>query len=313
MSWMSRLPDGRLLNQIVMPGSHDAGLYEVTKMAGAGKMGGNSRIKTQSLTIKGQLEAGSRFFDLRVYKRKDKNELYLGHFAERDWRLVGAKARKGHHDHGGYGPSLRHVLTDIINFMQGGEALKEAVILRFSHIKKKFARTVVDEVRTTLGSYLYKTTNPFGAIVAQLTLGEVRRKVIATFDAKNFVDEIDPLKGIHSFTKYGGGAAVGLVTCGEYGKTDKLNKLKVDQAEKINEHHKHYNTRDDHLGMCYWQLTGGNIEQNTERYAKPAINTYLRGLLRKGITNPFSPGINIVGFDFVDPAHCQQIYDLNFI
>ena len=46
------------LNQIVLAGSHDAGITE-----------GGKNIKTQDLDILGQARSGVRFFDLRVVAR----------------------------------------------------------------------------------------------------------------------------------------------------------------------------------------------------------------------------------------------------
>jgi hypothetical protein len=44
------------LNEVVIPGSHDAGIYEE----------GKSNVRTQTLSIFGQACAGCRFFDLRI-------------------------------------------------------------------------------------------------------------------------------------------------------------------------------------------------------------------------------------------------------
>ncbi|MFE3993540.1 hypothetical protein ACFXPW_17910 [Streptomyces goshikiensis] len=82
--WMGRLGDdlaGRPLNRIVMPGSHDAGSAGITPDSGmcdAGDSVGASRrwpdlassmSRTQSGSLVQQLDAGSRYLDLRLCKQ----------------------------------------------------------------------------------------------------------------------------------------------------------------------------------------------------------------------------------------------------
>ena len=65
--WSASLDDNKALNQITMPGSHDATIYEdVISYAGIG--GPKSWSITQNLNIYDQCMAGSRFFDVRLAK-----------------------------------------------------------------------------------------------------------------------------------------------------------------------------------------------------------------------------------------------------
>ena len=64
-NWMSDLDDNTKLNDIIMPGSHDAGMYKVT--ARKGLCTKNHQAITQVGDIEMQLEDGTRFFDFRVY------------------------------------------------------------------------------------------------------------------------------------------------------------------------------------------------------------------------------------------------------
>ncbi|MFH8336520.1 hypothetical protein [Streptomyces sp. AM6-12] len=92
-SWMEQLGDtvgDRPLNQIVMPGSHDAGTAGITKDSGmcdAGDTVGTARkwpalaasmSRTQSGSLVDQLEAGSRYLDLRLCKQGDRWYSYHG-------------------------------------------------------------------------------------------------------------------------------------------------------------------------------------------------------------------------------------------
>ena len=60
--WMADLDDGRALTSLVIPGTHDSGaLYSIADVAG----------KCQSLSVKEQLKAGVRFFDIRLQQRSE--------------------------------------------------------------------------------------------------------------------------------------------------------------------------------------------------------------------------------------------------
>ncbi|MFC9648736.1 MULTISPECIES: hypothetical protein [unclassified Streptomyces] len=92
-SWMSQLGSAigdRPLNQIVMPGSHDAASAGITKNSGMCDAGdtvdtarmwpelASSMSRTQSGSLVEQLEAGSRYLDLRLCKQGDRWYSYHG-------------------------------------------------------------------------------------------------------------------------------------------------------------------------------------------------------------------------------------------
>ena len=61
--WMADLDDAQPLSALTIPGTHDSGaLYSIADVAG----------KCQSLTVREQLKAGVRFFDIRLQLRGDK-------------------------------------------------------------------------------------------------------------------------------------------------------------------------------------------------------------------------------------------------
>lgn len=66
-SWMKNINDETLINEIVIPGSHDAGSYTMVWLG-----------ETQQFSIEQQLEMGVRYFDLRVNKKSD-NEYVIFH------------------------------------------------------------------------------------------------------------------------------------------------------------------------------------------------------------------------------------------
>lgn len=63
--WMSNIKDETLVNEIVMPGSHDAGSYKMVWLG-----------ETQQFSIAEQLQMGVRYFDIRVNKIDDKYVIF---------------------------------------------------------------------------------------------------------------------------------------------------------------------------------------------------------------------------------------------
>src|SRR4051812_19773333 len=114
--WMKELSGSTLkLRNIVMPGSHDAGVYaagHVTKRLGIKE----AWAICQSVGFRDQANYGSRFFDCRVFLQRSKlfdksddkynKRLRLGHFANE------AKTLGGQGMGGAYGGSLRDVVSD---------------------------------------------------------------------------------------------------------------------------------------------------------------------------------------------------------
>lgn len=69
--WMSYLPDDVTLNRLSIPGTHDSG----ANTAAATIWG-----QTQTLSIRGQLDAGIRYFDIRLGVKNGRYMLYHGNF-----------------------------------------------------------------------------------------------------------------------------------------------------------------------------------------------------------------------------------------
>lgn len=66
-NWMSQLREvigGRKLNQIVVPGTHDAGMSKISQAMVS--IGSETNTQTQALNVYDQLRAGSRWFELRI-------------------------------------------------------------------------------------------------------------------------------------------------------------------------------------------------------------------------------------------------------
>ncbi|GGD46064.1 hypothetical protein GCM10011514_07600 [Emticicia aquatilis] len=127
LSWMSKYKDIPL-NQLAIPGSHDAGMYKISWHTNIAGVFPSDNAQTQSKDIQSQLEAGVRYFDIRpgwVFDEADANddskkEGYAGHFDSSAGNV------------GCTGGKLKSMLGDVIKFLnECGNS--EVVILKFSH------------------------------------------------------------------------------------------------------------------------------------------------------------------------------------
>ncbi|KAL2427040.1 hypothetical protein ABEF95_007315 [Exophiala dermatitidis] len=113
-NWMSQNLDyiGCLtLQDIILPGSHDAGMSTIKYAAG----GNSDNTQTQSLDIYDQLKAGIRYFDIRP--TISHGAYYTGHYS-------------GHL--GANGQSMQAVIDDLNQFT-GESGNNELIILELSH------------------------------------------------------------------------------------------------------------------------------------------------------------------------------------
>jgi len=100
----------RPLNQITIPGSHDAGCYTTTAFS--------ALSRTQTQNIAQQLAGGIRYFDLRP--RKNGIQFWTYHGPYYGGRLDGATG----------------IIQDVANFLGGPAGAQELVVLNFSHFKE---------------------------------------------------------------------------------------------------------------------------------------------------------------------------------
>jgi len=294
VAWMGNLPNTRTLNQLVMPGSHDAGMSELhhcNPFVGAGPY-----TQTQSQNILGQLNSGSRYFDIRV--DYDYNELVTYH-------RTGAT--------GCNGQSLKSVLDQAVAFLSAHKS--ETCILKFSHIRDygsdhKPADTKA-KINTLLNSYAgYMYVNPnAGVNLANVALGDVRGKMILVFDYNEY---INPATGRFHYAD-GSAPAPGynITVYDEYSDTDNFNTMQTDQLKKLNQY--------GGLGKGYffllsWTLTSNNppFSPSIESLANTA-NSNLPGALYTQIVANKGPKPNIVYIDYVNGVTTQSIIQYNFI
>lgn len=150
-NWMSCLPDDKPLNEISIPGAHDASTAKVT-------WGMSYFAQTQDLYFDELLNSGVRYFDLRIYR--EKNELYMCHGS------VNCKDRNGND------LKLQSVIGDMEDFLQKNP--EETIILQVKCDRDdnnadgrtfKYFEDLADEGKVYCGDF-------------NMTLGETRGKFV---------------------------------------------------------------------------------------------------------------------------------------
>lgn len=173
-SWMQIIRDDVLVKNTVIPGSHDAGCYGMMWMA-----------ETQNRTISEQLESGSRYFDLRVWKTKDDYVIFHG-------PIKGVK--------------FEPILDDINAFLVAHPT--EFLILDFQKFKGDSQEDVISMISAKLGDKLIKNNTLYSDIdfINSLTVGAARGKClivwndIETLNRADFLFARDNDKGTRSGT-----------------------------------------------------------------------------------------------------------------
>ncbi|MDB5087096.1 MAG: hypothetical protein JWR09_1090 [Mucilaginibacter sp.] len=165
------------LKDIVIPGSHDAGM-SVLKAAGGKDAGiiNECNTLTQLHDINGQLRSGIRMFDLRLDMFQ--GELYTKH-APSDC-MEDAVA-------GGYGEKLSDALQSVKRFLKENNG--EFVILSFCHFCDKHIPIAqqADSIVHWLGKDLLFEGN--GKSLKDLTLNALSGKVLVTFENYTFPEK----------------------------------------------------------------------------------------------------------------------------
>ena len=322
-NWMSRIQGNPKLVDMVLPGSHDAGVYgDSLSTRGATK----GQTRCQGSNIYNQALAGSRVFDCRVFLKKVKQDdgkkavvPTMGHF--------GIEKGKLPHDGstgmmGGHGGSLVTAVKDAIAFVKTYPS--EFIILRFSHTH------CPGEVGAALSELMQNPAHSKYVFnqalnIARCRLGVLRGKVVMTF-ASEFHKNFRIADGFLPFYRHGGRSSdqSGLTCCGIYKGTSDMAKVARAADEGAAEHKSH---ELDHLHWVYWQqtmtstvplfkkeiVTGlGNIQRATTGSggAHEKLGDLISDIRKKRASGQWRTP-NVIGHDFVTAATCKQIFELN--
>jgi len=303
-NWMADLKDGINLTQMIMPGSHDAGIYE----GGSNTVGiakANWAI-CQYFSIKGQCEAGSRLYDIRITGTDGTLRAY--HTASDSRGCIAS---------GCLGEKAVDILNDVAEFVT--ENKTEFVILRFSHTHAKTG--IVELIKQKIGNVLYK--NLESKNLASINIDYFRGKVICIFDTADFGNQINSGQGIHAFNKKLG-AKEGLSICGEYSNEHRDSAVWVQQLANQAKHVEH--SRDcfptnNHLFQLYFTQSGSVLRRilDVKKMTLGQITPDDRGThfhmqekmneLTLNLAKYSTP--NIILYDFVNATSSEQICNLN--
>lgn len=329
-SWMRQVGDTKWLRQIVMPGSHDAGVYGTAQtLLRAAPLVENKYVVCQHSDFGLQAAAGSRFFDCRVFLKKiaenqrtapdRKYANVLGHFAFE--RVKGSKQPTL----GGYGGALAAVLGQALDFVLANTS--EFVILRFSHTY--YPDECMRQIREVVASkpaYANAVYKQSGNLAVK-RVGELRGKVIMVFDEK-FNHHITPTEGFHRFAKYSDGATAisGLATCGVFSSSLKVADVHEGAAKGVAKHLEHPgDPGSGHLHFIYWQQTAGALGEKDifKTTSAPKVqgrqwtggaHANLGDFAAELDARRRSSGklpANVISHDFVTAQTCERIIRLN--
>jgi hypothetical protein len=325
------------LNEIVIPGAHDAGLYTDV----------NQAAKTQSLNLGQQAAAGCRFFDLRVAMQS----LGGGRVAASTYhspKVTGAGGRTQGITLGSWGDTLGQMLTQAMVFVLANPT--EFLILKFS---KSYNYThIADQCRNILGHIWYTG----GGNLNTRTVQQLSRTVVTLFEPSAQAEltawqqQHPGANGILYFkelydskrktTRVYDPNLSGLQYFGKYSQTQDIGENAAKQARLFSEAGAAVHM--DAVGMMYWTTTNtarslflANIRSRNDRMWGPANQGALAATWRSGLQasiqhrlgrewptmslnaggalggrlKSFMP--NIVMMDFVDVQKCTIVDNMN--
>lgn len=287
-SWMKSISSEKSLNQIVMPGSHDAGMGETRNcFPDIGITGGVSR--TQKHTMRGQLNHGARYFDIRV--DYDRGRLVSYHRDGPDSPL------------GCSGQYIDDILSAVEGFLKDHPS--ETVILKFSQIRR-YKR---DPLRTKrllderLARFTKRFENQSVTNLAKVRLGDVRGKAIMVFD---YAEHLSRKDGRY---RYEDGTSGGqLAVYDDYTNTTSLERMRQDQLGKWKSFG---GLGKDYLFLLSWTLTPTPLGMTIEGLARRANQALPSALDR--YPKEYGSKPNIVFIDYVDQSVTSSIIGLNFL
>jgi hypothetical protein len=340
----SNLGMHRQLNQIVMAGSHDAGINQ-----------GMAHVKTQGLNIGEQAAAGVRVFDIRIAAqaaslvggskdiklkayhgsgKKSSTESYIkeaGVYGKVDQlRMVSGVA-------GSFGDGLSNMLDQANNFFRSNPG--EFLILKFDKCSNWTA------IANTCLMKLPRIYRGGGNINTK-TLGELAGHVIVVFTSDGVAEVAKqgygPAEGILGIRKVDEVPYTdnydGIQYCGKGGtKVSNVigDKIKENIAKQSGLMKEGAAGEPDVLGMMYWTTTGifQSIKSRNSKMWTDNKQKKLRELWEGGLsesignrlsgnidpTNYSSGGLlktfmpNIVMIDFAKEKRCNMIYELNTV
>jgi hypothetical protein len=306
--WMRKLPDSTKLNEIVLPGSHDAGMSVLTDCTQIPVKHWDHvaefMSQTQSVPIDVQLLLGTRYFDLRVDYNPKKNKLTTYHRTDVwHWKGVGCD-----------GEEIPWILYKTRQFLLLHPS--EFVILEFSHFRDDGGDHNAENTKSLLSHVLYACKDwlyqlpvnyPLDEHLVHHPISEMRGKIVAVAD--NFGYRINPYDGRFSYADRTDvyWSAANLAVYDKYSETADYKKMKADQLNKLA---LFGGFGRDYLFLLSWTLTPNAKLQHVSVLAEEA-NSKLPFVLYYDIPAYGWPFPNIVFIDYVNMTTNQWIIQCN--
>lgn len=299
VDWMNNLSDSAMLDSVMMPGTHDAGMSETHHCHVLAGME-TGYVRTQSLPVFGQLMGGSRYFDVRV--DYDHDQLVTYHRTGK----IGCN-----------GQPLKDVFNETVDFLKKYKS--ETAILKISHIredrgdKEKIKKKIEAMVSTYYEPYIYKNFDS-SINLTKIPIKELRGKIVVVFDYSDFIDTsagrfryIDGYKSGKCYIF----SPANLTVCDSYSNTSSFYEMKADQLTKWNNCGAFGKGR---LFLLSWTLTAKTpIKDPTIPVLAKKANTELPYVLFDQIALKKNTKPNIVYIDFLDSLTAQAIISYNFM
>ncbi|KEF52984.1 uncharacterized protein A1O9_10891 [Exophiala aquamarina CBS 119918] len=232
------------LQQLTIPGSHDAGMSEINYPAG----GNSDNAQTQSMGIYNQLVAGVRYFDIRP--TISHKQFYTGHYSKAAGTNLGAN-----------GQSIADVISDINRYLSYKQ--NELIILELTH-----SSFTDDDYQPFSDAQWNNLLLQFYQDLDHLYTGH-GEDVLTTIPLSEFIKDgpavvvltnersMDFLRDHHFlnrgfFSSQGGSNQ--FPSYNSYSNTNSLNKMRKDQYDKLVEQNGNPDSNDQ-VHVLSWTLT----------------------------------------------------------
>lgn len=304
-NWMSLINPNQSLNNLIMPGSHNAGISDLSHchLVVSAQRG---FVRNQDLNIYNQLIIGTRYFDIRI--DYDHKELVTYH---REGKL------------GCNGQDLKSILYQCIDFLK--VHTKEVVIMTFSHIRndRGKGKEIKERINEMLNhkdfqDFIY-TSNNANINLAEISLKACSGKMLLLFD---YAEHVNTSIGRFRYRDLTENSSQDkeIIANGHFALFDKytntpdFDKMQKDQLAKLN---KYGGLGKSSFFLLSWTLTAQvNFKtviksQNIKKLAQKA-NSHLAAALDNQYKT-FKTMPNIVYLDFLNATLTKEIIQYNFI
>lgn len=297
--WMSNIEDNTLLKDILMPGSHDAGVWASPGQSGNVRVTNSlmpiSSIAAQLGDIRAQADAGSRWFDIRMYKTPTrwapweeslrpqkvdghKMKLRAAHVPAFQEGAI-SKGILQSPGLGGYGASIEQILDQAISFVTLPATQSEFLVVRFSHcpepkkVLKEIKYYLDDTSKLHRNNILSHISPGVTASLGTTPLSALRSKVALIFDDgfHKYTTDTNYSNWLFTYSKDIASKS-DACCCGLFADSPDTQIVRNAAVTAATRHLSHGN-KNGHLCFVYWQLTqrsltqqfsgGGNIHANT--------------------------------------------------